>query len=108
VARNAGIPLEGLGGTEGGVIGALAGIALAASGNDGRFLQVGSIREFAGSRTVESLHAAGIREVRATDGELITEGYVGIQKFPQPVCIRGEPIVFVERDGSQLRSVKRD
>jgi len=108
IARNAGIPLEGLGGTEGGVIGALAGIALAASGSDGRFLQVGSIREFAGSRTVESLHAAGIREVHSTDGDLITEGFVEIQKFPQPVCIRGEPVLFVERQGAQLRSVKRD
>jgi hypothetical protein len=108
IARNARIPLIGLGGTEGGVIGALAGVALAASGSDGRFLHTGTIREFSGSRTIESLRAAGISEIHSVDGEPIVEGFVEIQKFPQPVCIRGQPVLFVERIGSTLRSVKRD
>ena len=44
LARNAGLLLEPLGGTGGGVIGALAGIGLAATGSDGRYLELGSIR----------------------------------------------------------------
>ena len=108
IAKNAGIPLVGLGGTEGGVIGALAGVALAASGSDGRFLSIGTIREFPGPRTIEKIHAAGIPEVHTLDGERIYEGFVEMPKFPQPVCIRGQPVLFVERDGSGLRSVKRD
>ena len=108
VAANGKIPLRGLGGTEGGVIGALAGIALAASQSDGRYLSVGSIREIRGSQSVEVLHAAGIDGIFSVDGERITEGMVEIAKFPQPACISGKPVLFIERDGSMMRSVKRD
>ena len=108
IAANGKIPLRGLGGTEGGVIGALAGIALAASGSDGRYLFVGSIRNLPGPQSVENLYAAGISGIYAVDGERITEGRVEIAKFPQPACINGKPVLFVERDGSTLRSVKRD
>jgi len=108
IARNTGIPLQGLGGTEGGIIGALAGIALAAAESDGRFLFFGTIRDFQGSRSIESLQEAGIEEIHSVDGERIREGFVEIPKFPQPVCIRGRPVLFVEKAGSTLRSVKRD
>src|SRR5512136_2340049 len=42
------IPLLGLGGDENGVIGALAAAGLAASGEDGRYVLVGRLRELAG------------------------------------------------------------
>lgn len=45
LARNLSIRLKGFGGTEEGVIGAMAGLGLAASNNDGRFVQAGQIRE---------------------------------------------------------------
>jgi len=108
IAANGKIPLRGLGGTEGGVIGALAGIGLAASQSDGRFLFVGSIRDIRGSQSVERLLAAGIAGIFSVDGEQITEGTVEIAKFPQPACINGKPVLFIERDGSTMRSVKRD
>ena len=42
LAAACGIHLEGLGGTAGGVIGALAAVGLSAAGNDGRVVQIGT------------------------------------------------------------------
>jgi hypothetical protein len=53
------IPLMGLGGDQGGVIGALAAVGLAASGEDGRYVQVGRSRELSGLRPVPAVLAAG-------------------------------------------------
>jgi tRNA(Ile2) C34 agmatinyltransferase TiaS len=40
LAKRSGLPLAGLGGTEDGVIGAMAAVGLAASYNDGRVVQI--------------------------------------------------------------------
>jgi len=48
VAEQCGCVLRGLGGTNDGVIGALAGVGLAVTGNDGRFLLIGQSRELKG------------------------------------------------------------
>ena len=50
LAHEHGIPLLGLEGTEDGVIGAIAAVGLAASGNDGRYVLIGRCRELAGLR----------------------------------------------------------
>ena len=63
VARNCGIRVEGLGGTNGGVIGAVAGIGLASSGYDGRFLLKGKNRELGGIRSISQIISAGIDQV---------------------------------------------
>ena len=55
VAGNCGIRVEGLGGTNGGVIGAVAGIGLASMGNDGRFLLKGKNRELTGIQSVSEI-----------------------------------------------------
>ncbi|MGZ7049694.1 MAG: ABC transporter substrate-binding protein, partial [Methanobacterium sp.] len=55
LAKNLSIRLEGLGGTEDGVIGSMAGLGLAFAGNDGRFLLKGSIRDLLGPQPVEKL-----------------------------------------------------
>ena len=108
LAAQAGILLQGLGGTEGGVIGALAAIGLASTGNDGRFLQLGNIRSMAGDQEVKDLLAAGISQVITTDGKIITEGRVRVRKFPQPACILGKPVILVEEKNGEYILVKRD
>jgi hypothetical protein len=108
LATNTGIHLAGLGGTEGGVIGALAGVGLAASGCDGRFLQIGTIRDAVGDQTVSDILKTGIEAVMTTDGRIITEGKVRVRKFPQPVCIMGRPIAIVEEQEGEWVLVKRD
>ena len=108
IAYHAGILLEGLGGTEGGVIGAVGGVGLAASGSDGRYLQIGSIRDRMGNQTVEELLTIGIDQVITTDGKVITEGLITIPKFPQPLRLLERPILLVDEQDGQLISVKRN
>src|SRR5690606_23934992 len=55
LARQHNIYLAGLGGTNGGIIGALASIGLAASGNDGRYILLGTIRDLSGLQAIETL-----------------------------------------------------
>ncbi|BBL69008.1 ABC transporter substrate-binding protein [Methanoculleus chikugoensis] len=99
LARKAGILLEGLGGTEDGVIGALAGVGLAASGNDGRFVQKGTTRDLRGTQTVAAILASGVDRVMTTGGAVVEEGVVTLRKFPKPACIGGKAILYVEADG---------
>jgi len=89
------IPLLGLGGDEGGVIGALAAVGLAASGNDGRFMMVGRLRELKGLLPVPAVLEAGIAAVETADGTPVTEGLVATDKM-RPARRRGLPIAIVE------------
>ena len=111
LARNLGIMLEGLGGTEDGVIGAMAGLGLAFSNNDGRFLQIGTIRDLNGAQTVENLLEAGIDTIFNIDGRIVTTGEVINEenKSAKPCPVNRKAILFVEegRDGL-LRAVKRN
>jgi hypothetical protein len=110
LAKNLNIRLKGLGGTEDGVIGAMAGLGLAGSLNDGRFVQRRKIREVLGPSTVQQLLAAGIEEICTLDGRTITSGTVIIeeQKSPKACPINGKTVLFVEDQNGILTAVKRD
>lgn len=110
LAKNLGIRLKGLGGTEDGVIGAMAGLGLAVDLNDGRFLLRRKIRDLQGPATVKQLLAAGIDEVCTLDGRTITEGTVmnEEQKSPKACPVNGRTILFVEERDGALHAVKRD
>ena len=105
LAREAGILLEGLGGTEDGVIGALAGVGLAASGNDGRFVQKGTTRDLRGTQTVAAILASGVDRVMTMGGAVVEEGVVTLRKFPKPAWIGGKAILYVEADGEAYRDI---
>jgi hypothetical protein len=111
LARNLGIKLEGLGGTEDGVIGAMAGLGLAFTQNDGRFLQIGKIRQLTGTQSVDELLGAGIDAVFTMDGFPVNEGNVFNEegKSVKPCPVNGKSILFVEvgKDGV-LRAIKRN
>ncbi len=94
-AKQHGITLEGLGGTNGGIIGALAGVGLAASGEDGRFVMRGRSRMMTGSRSVDELLCSGIDQVMTRDRELVIEGHVEIRKFPKPALVNGKAVLYV-------------
>jgi hypothetical protein len=96
-----------LGGTEGGVIGAIAGLGLASLKSDGRFLLKGRNRELTGVRSVQEILAAGIDEVLMLKGEAVGDRKVQIPKNATPSFIGGKAVLFVEeRDGS-LVAIKR-
>jgi hypothetical protein len=110
LAKNLGIRLRGLGGTEDGVIGAMAGLGLAVNLNDGRFLQRGKIRDIVGPATVEQLRAAGVDEVCTLDGRTITSGTIMNEgdKSPKACPVNGRTVLFVEERDGVLAAVKRD
>ncbi|BAI60519.1 conserved hypothetical protein [Methanocella paludicola SANAE] len=107
VAANAGIRLEGLGGTEGGVIGSVAGIGLAASGSDGRFLLRGRNRELIGPQPVWALLSSGIDQVMTIDGRLVNDGMIAIRKSPTPSFVQGRAVLFVEESDGGYVALKR-
>lgn len=105
--RNA-IPLLGLGGTCGGVIGALAGLGLAASGNDGRYVLKGRLREYTKEASVSELLSGGIDEIRTIDGILVESGIVTFRKFPKPGLRGSRAVLFVEEMNGCYHEVVKD
>jgi hypothetical protein len=107
VALNGGIRVEGLGGTNGGIIGAIAGIGLASLQNDGRFLLKGKNRELTGVRSVQEIFGAGIDQILTLQGDIVTEGKVRILKNATPSFIHGKAVLFVEKGEDCLVALKR-
>lgn len=107
LARDHGAILEGLGGTQDGVIGALAAVGLASCGEDGRYLLVGRSRDLSGRQPIDSLLAAGIQQVRSIQGELLSEGWVLADKL-RPARRGHQPILYVEWDEEHWLPVKLD
>jgi len=101
------IPLLGLGGSQDGVIGALAAVGLAASGEDGRYVAVGRSRELSGLQSIPSLLAAGIQAVRTADGRPVTDGLVLADKL-RPARRGGQPVAVVEWTGDYWLPLKLD
>jgi tRNA(Ile2) C34 agmatinyltransferase TiaS len=101
IARAAGIYLEGLGGTEDGVIGALAAVGLRATGEDGRVVHMEGWTwpdAFAGPQPVAAVLARGVAEiVERETGRVITDGVVHIGKHLRPAYRGGRAVLFVER-----------
>jgi len=98
LAARFGLHLEGLGGTEDGVIGALAAVGLVADGDDGRVVKIGDWPDdLDGVRDIQTLSARGV-EVRSIEetGHVVTSGRVDVGKHLRP-NYRGHRIVlFVE------------
>lgn len=91
-----GVHLEGLGGTEGGVIGALAAVGLAATENDGRIVQLGGWPDdLRGVQPLAAIRERGI-EVRdlETSAEIEAE-VVDLVKRLRPNVRQGKNVLFV-------------
>jgi tRNA(Ile2) C34 agmatinyltransferase TiaS len=99
--------LQGLGGDEDGVIGALAAVGLAASGEDGRYVLVGRSRELRGLHPVSALLEAGVVAVQTLDGQPVTQGSVQTDKL-RPARRGGRPIAVVEWAGDHWLPLKLD
>jgi hypothetical protein len=97
LAKMYGIHLEGLGGTEDGVIGALAAIGLAAGGDDGRVVGTPSWpHEFGGPQELAELRARGVEVRRLDSNELVIAGTVDVGKRLRPNLRSGRIVLFVE------------
>ena len=99
VADRAGCHLEGLGGTEQGIIGALAAIALVAGGDDGRVVHVDEWPwpdHFSGQQPVAAIAARGVAEIRTPTGEAFAGDVVDVGKHLRPNWRSGRIVLFVE------------
>jgi hypothetical protein len=101
IAARAGCHLEGLGGTEQGVIGALAAVSLAMSGEDGRVVHLHAWPypddTFCGLQEIEKLSSRAIAEIRQLDtNKPVTTGPIDIGKHLRPNWRGGRIVLFVE------------
>ena len=107
LAARHGLLLQGLGGDQDGVIGALAAVGLAATGEDGRYVLVGRSRELTGLQPVPALLEAGIAAVQTAEGRPVTRGPVQTDKL-RPARRRGRAIAVVEWAGDHWLPLKLD
>jgi hypothetical protein len=104
IALRAGCHLESLGGTEQGIIGALAGIALVAGGDDGRVIHLESWPypdEFSGPHRTDEIRARGVDEIRQLGLKscVTDDGLVDIGKHLRPNWRGGKIVLYVEPSG---------
>ncbi len=129
LAAQCGVRLEGLGGTQGGVIGALAAIGLASTGNDGRLIRwrdqpddlsgptsiatlnsrAIEVREVASDEMTDSLtglalesRGSGLSEL---PGTVVTTGTVEVGKHARPSLRCGRAMLFVVRNTGESAAV---
>lgn len=97
LASKCGLHCEGLGGTEDGVIGAVAAAGLAVTGDDGRIIQLGEWSDdLSGMQPLENLR---LRDVEVQDLETATPveaGFVDLGKRLRPNLRRGRSVLFVQ------------
>jgi hypothetical protein len=107
VAARAGVRLLGLGGTNDGIIGALAAVGLTAYGWSGRFLEYGRLRDLPDPISVAALAEAGIEAV-AIDREacaLAPDALVGTGGWLSPRLWNGRAVAPVERANGRLVAI---
>ena len=97
--------MEGLGGTEDGVIGALAAIGLMATQNDGRVIHFESDGadwyDLTGCLDVDDILAHGVNEIRVLEtSKLLTKGTVDIGKRLRPNYRGGKIVLYVAQGES--------
>jgi tRNA(Ile2) C34 agmatinyltransferase TiaS len=110
VAHDTDIHLEGLGGTEGGVIGALAAVGLAASRNDGRVVQWRDWPDDLRSIVdVSAIYARGVRIQSLEDDQPVLNGKIDLVKKLRPILRSGQQVLFVVPGGvnADWTAVKR-
>lgn len=100
LGQKAGIILAELGGTGGGVIGALAAVGLSAGGNDGRYVQLRGIKEIQGLVTVKALKAnTGVVRVVDESSRPLGDGEtIDSLGWVRPSLLGGEPVLRVRRE----------
>jgi hypothetical protein len=106
VAARAGCYLEGLGGTQQGIIGALAAVGLVVGGEDGRIVHLSSWSypddSFSGAREIDELRSRGVDEIRqVASEEIVTVGPVDIGKHLRPNRRGGRIVLYVESAAGQ-------
>jgi len=108
LAAKHGLHLEGLGGTEGGVIGSLAAVGLIVTGNDGRVVQHGTWPDdLWGVQDLANLHARGVDVKELGSNQVVTRGKVDIGHRLRPNYRDGRVVLFVSANGTDWQAVRQ-
>jgi len=97
IAKANDIILVEVSGTGEGIIGAFSAAVLASTGNDGRFIDIGSIRSLSGVMSVSELLKRGVDEVRAVDGSKIHPNDLVIVDKVRPKMENFKAVLYVEK-----------
>lgn len=112
MAAQHGVHLEGLGGTEGGMIGALAAVGLAATVDDGRIVQLGEWPDdLSGWQPSELIRSRDIDVVEIDTERPIENAMVEVGKHLRPNLRKGRNVLFVrpsqsEAEGNNYEAVR--
>jgi len=98
LAARHGIHLEGLGGTEGGVIGSLAAVGLIVTGDDGRVVQLGEWPDdLTGPQPVSVIQSRNIEVEEIDSLASVQSGMVDVGKHLRPNRRAGKTKLYVRR-----------
>jgi hypothetical protein len=104
-----GIRLEGLTGTHGGIIGALAAVGLHIDGDDGRYLWVRGLRDQSHRllSLAELFDLTGTDRVETQDGAEVADprSLIDLGPWPRTVRMRGRAVLLVEKTGDNQYKV---
>jgi hypothetical protein len=107
VASACGLHLEGLGGTNGGVIGALAAVGLIVTGDDGRIVQSAAWQDdLSGETALAELLHRGVEIRCGHTSAILTPAVVDIGKHLRPNLRGGRAVLFVEQHNACWRALK--
>ena len=94
-AASRNVLLRSLAGSPCGMIGALAGVCLAASGNDGRFVHFGRVRELKGRVPLGEVLDSGVERVMMEDGTEVHDGDIETCDKLRPALRDGRAMLYV-------------
>ena len=98
LAAREGLWLEGLGGTEGGVIGALAAVGLAREADDGRIVQWQEWPDdLSGWQPISAVRARNLTVLEAATEAVVESGEVDVGKHLRPNLRQGRGVLYVRR-----------
>lgn len=100
LAKRFEIELVAVGGTGGGIIGAIAAVGLAATGDDGRIVQLGSLPDdLTGPQPIEAILGRGVDRILDVESrEPIRRGTIDLGKRLRPNRRRREVILYACRN----------
>jgi hypothetical protein len=108
LATKHGLHLEGLGGTNGGVIGALAAVGLIVTGDDGRIVRYGDWPDdLSGPTPSAALLARDVMIRDEATGAEIRSGMVDVGKHLRPNLRGGRAVLFVEATAAGWQALKK-
>jgi hypothetical protein len=109
LAEQFNIPVWWYGETGQGIIGAMGGIGLRSTGNDGKFIGMRGIRDIKGIVSVGDIYRqTSITKVLTPTGEVLDEDVaVNTLNWIRPMLQNGEPVLTVLKEEGEWRTIEK-